>query len=130
PAAYGKIVRSMSDAIIVLNAENRVVDINPAAEALTGIQASDAMGKPVRVAFPKVTELLNRYRDAPEAQDELEFSQGDDKVYLDMRLSSIYNRSGKMTGRMIVLRDITLSKRAEETIRQYAAELEASNNEL
>ncbi len=130
PAAYGKIVRSMSDAIIVLNAENRVVDINPAAEALTGIQASDAMGKPVRVAFPRVPELLNRYRDAPEAQDELEFAQGDDKIYLDMRLSSIYNRSGKMTGRVIVLRDITLSKQAEETIRQYAAELEASNNEL
>ncbi len=130
PAAYGKIVRSMSDAIIVLNAENKVVDLNPAAEALTHIPASVAIGKSVREAFPQAPDLLTRYRDAPEAQVELEFNEGSSKLFLDMRLSSIYNRSGKMTGRVIVLRDITQSKKAEETIRQYAVELETSNNEL
>jgi signal transduction histidine kinase len=40
------------------------------------------------------------------------------------------NRRGRLTGRLIVLRDITARKQAEEALRQYTAELEASNAEL
>ena len=130
PAAYGKVVGSMSDGVIVLNAENTIIDANPAALALTGRAAVQVIGQPAQDVFEGAAELLERYRDITESWEELAFGEAGARRYFDIRLSGIYNRSGKLTGRVVVLRDVTERKQAEETIRQYARELEARNGEL
>jgi signal transduction histidine kinase len=45
-------------------------------------------------------------------------------------MSPFYDQKGQPRGYVIVLRDITERKQAQETIHQYAAELEARNREL
>ncbi len=48
----------------------------------------------------------------------------------DVRLSPISDWRGRLTSRVVVLRDITERKRAEEALRQRTAELQARNEEL
>lgn len=45
PVAHRAIIAGMSDAVIVLDARSRVVDLNPAAEALTGWTHQQATGR-------------------------------------------------------------------------------------
>jgi len=130
PAARGAIIKGMSDAIIVLDQRNRLVDINPAAAALIGVDPDAVLGKPVDNVITQSPELVERYRNVHEAQGELVFGSGDEKQFFDLRISPLYDRNQQLTGRIVVLRDVTRSKRAEATIRQYATELEERNREL
>ncbi len=130
PSAYRQVIHSMSDAVIVLNVENTLIDANPAAEALLQKPSAQIIGQPARAVFAAAPEFLKRYEDATESLDEVVFGMGRLQRYFDMRISGLYNRGGKLTGRVVVLRDVTERKQAEETIRQAAHELEERNDEL
>lgn len=126
PAAYGKIIESMGDAVIVLNAEDVVVAVNPASEQLTHIPASRMIGHSVQELFPDTIPLMNSLGD--DTLRDLVIEEAG-RVF-DVRVSGIYSHSRRRTGRVVVLRDVTERIRAEETIRAYAEELKISNNEL
>lgn len=128
PAAYGKVVQSMTDAILVLNTEHVVVTLNPAAEQLVNMRMIEASGKTIGEVFPQAQHLLASDHSTDDTQRELVKMHGN-RVF-DLRISRIINRSGKLTGRVIVLRDVTERIEAEETIRKYAEELESRNSEL
>ncbi len=130
PAARDAIVRSMSDAIIVMDEHNRVIDLNPAAEKLIQQKASTVIGQPAHIIFASAIEFVERYKNVHEIQDELMVGEGEARRYLDLQISPLRDRKGNLTARIIVLRDITRLKKAEETIRHYADELEARNSEL
>ena len=46
PLARSHIVESMSDGVLVLDAQNRIVDINPAMEKILNREAASFLGKP------------------------------------------------------------------------------------
>lgn len=130
PTAHSAILQNMSDAVIVLDRRNRLISVNPAGEQLLRVQAARVIGQPAPLVFASQPELVERYQEAYDAQGELIFGQDEHKRYFDLRISPLRDRAGQLTGRIVVLRDITRSRQAEEMIRQYAAELEAANREL
>ena len=128
PAAYGKIVQSMNDAIFVLNPEHVIVTLNPAAEHLSHLPVVEASGKNIADVLPQVQSLLQSDERLDDTQHDL--LMVDDNRSFDLRISRITTRSGKLTGRVIVLRDVTERIEDEEIIRKYAEELESRNSEL
>jgi PAS domain S-box-containing protein len=130
PAAHDMVVRSMSDAVIIIDTSNRVVDLNQAAETLINKKAVAVIGQSAATLVPQSPDVLARYRDMREAQGELIVGSGDQQRYLDLRISPLYDRGGQFRARIIVLRDVTSAKRAEKTISLYATELEERNREL
>lgn len=130
PAARGAIIKGMSDAVLVFNDQDIIVDANPAAAVLIGHELSQLIGKPAVAAFARTPDLVERYRNIHEAQGELEIPSSTGSLYFDMRISPLYDRTGRLTARIVVLRDVTRTKHAETIIRQYAAELELRNQEL
>ncbi len=130
PAAHDMVVRSMSDAVIIIDTSNHVVDLNHAAENLINKKAAQVIGQSAATLVPQSPDVLARYRDMREAQGELIVGSGDQQRHLDLRISPLYDRSGHFRARIIVLRDVTATKRAEKTISLYASELEERNREL
>jgi PAS domain S-box-containing protein len=113
-----------------LDAHNRVVDINPAACRMIGWSAARAIGQPARALLAQWPELVDRFKDTLEAQVEIAPLGAPAAPWLELRISPLYGRRKQLTGRLIMLHDITARKRAEEALYQYARELEASNVEL
>ncbi|MEZ4708436.1 MAG: PAS domain-containing protein [Caldilineaceae bacterium] len=55
PMQHSAIIRSMKDGVIVLNAQNQIVEMNPAAQRILHMQATDAehfVGQPVEKVWP------------------------------------------------------------------------------
>ena len=152
PVARDAVIESMNDGVIVLDTQNRIVDLNPAAQRIIGRPASEAIGQPINIADSSAslaTGLGRRIAD-PEGQDfrsEIVRLSAHDEVHIpqlvlgsplsltkgsvevsamtfDLRISPLYDRRGHLTGRLVVLRDITERVRAEEALRRARDELE------
>lgn len=112
PVAHEIVVESMSDGMIVLDIKSRVVDLNRAAQQMIGKSASQVIGHTAAEVFGARPDLVERYRNVTEALDEIQAGQD----YYELQLSPLRNRRGNMIGRVIILRNITERKQAEEIL--------------
>jgi len=128
PVARDLLFESMSDGVVVLDAQNRIVDINRSAQQLLGTTAA-IIGQSVGVVLAPRPDLIERFRNVIEGQAEIVLGAGAPR-YLDLRISPLYDRRKNFTGRLIVLRDITDRKRAEGELQRSNAELQTRNAEL
>jgi len=120
PIARDMLVESMSDAMLVLNAQDRIVDINPAAQKLFQVKTASIIGRLIQEALPQWRDLLELDREHLFTQTSVDFTLGEMVHHYDLRISPIHNRNKQVVGRLIVLRDIT-------SLKQLEKELMASN---
>lgn len=112
PVARETVVESMGDGMIVLDLQGQVVDLNPAAQQMIGVPASQAIGRRAAEVFGARPDLVERYRSVTEARDEIKANED----YYELRLSPLRNRRGHVVGRVIILRNVTERKRAETAL--------------
>jgi PAS domain S-box-containing protein len=122
PAARDAVIQNMDDAVLILDGMERLVDLNPAAERLLGQPAEQAVGR-------RLAELLT---DWPAALAAAEAGRGPTQVALpfaqpgaeptrheyELRLTPIVERTGRTTGRAVLLRDLTERKTVEASLRE------------
>src|SRR5215469_2462722 len=120
PIARDTVFESMGDAVIVVDEQNRIVDLNLAAQHLAHDTPAKAVGQPFTRVFSAYPELVERCRDAAEANAEIVLRQGEALRSFGLRISPLYRRNGHLaiTGRLIVLNDITELKQAERELRE------------
>ncbi len=130
PIARDMVIENMTDGVIVIDAEDRVVDINPAAEAIVGRRAAQVVGRTVQEVVARRPDLVQRYHETLEALDEIEVGQGATRRTYEMRLSPIYTRRKELTGRLVMLRDITDSKQLQQQRQRQLRETLTMNRVL
>lgn len=121
PVARRLVLKNMVDAVMVLDAEARVADLNPAAERIIGRDRSKILGQPTDIVFDRWPDLLARFRGVQETQAEVSYILAGEERYASLTISPLYDEQGQLAGRVLVARDITERKRAEEALRQSAA---------
>lgn len=121
PVARDIVIDSMSDSMIVLDALANIVDINPAAQQLLGLDAASDIGKPAAQVFAPWAELVAQCQGQESAPSEIML----DKRYFDLRISPLKGRRRQSAGRVIILRDITSRKRAEKQLQDMLAKVKA-----
>jgi PAS domain S-box-containing protein len=132
PVARDTIIENMRDAVLVLDAQTRVVDINPAALRAFGLSPSSAaIGKPAAQVLSGYQDLTERYRNVAEARAEITLREKEPtRRDFELQITPLRNRHGDLTGRLIVLHEISDLKRAAEQIRIQNEALARSNREL
>ncbi len=118
PVAHQAIVESMGDGVIVLDEQNRIVDLNPAAQQIIGRSAATAVGQVAGQVFAAWPDLVERYRTVFDVSSEIVLGVGAAQRYFDLRISPLLDRRRRLTGRLIVLRDISGRKQAEMELAQ------------
>jgi PAS domain S-box-containing protein len=124
PMGRNAVIETMAEAVIVLDAQDRIVDLNPVALEIIGRQATEIIGQPASLALSRWADLVERYQDVEEASTELVIDEGETKRYFDLNLLPLRDRDNRLMGRLIVIHDITTLKQAEEALRNARNELE------
>jgi signal transduction histidine kinase len=127
PAARDAVLEHMGDAVVVLDAERRIVDANPAALRLVDRPIGDVTGRLVSDLLPGQEQLIARFRDLSFAATEITLDRGFGPEFYDLRISPVADRNGRVTGRVIVLRDIGAQKRFEADLQRAKEEAVAAN---
>jgi two-component system nitrogen regulation sensor histidine kinase GlnL len=120
------VLASISDAIVVLDADGVVDGVNPAAELLTGVAASQAIGHQARRAFGTrhtnhwiadlVEDTLREAVTHRRAEEQL-WSSGHD-VVVSAACAPILDADGGLHGAVLVLHDLTLQHAIENAARR------------
>jgi signal transduction histidine kinase len=119
PVARATVVDEMGDGVIVLDRNERIVDINPAARALLPGRAG--VGDPITLLLPCWNDWS---RDPDCCSLEIETVIAGATHTCDLRLSDLKDGRGHSYGRLLMLSDVTARKQAEAALRQAHAELE------
>ena len=132
PVAREAVVHAMDDGIVMLDAQQRIVDLNPSAERIVGCPAKQAIGRPAAELVPHWPELAACGEKATEGHLEV-LIPGEGKQaqrFYDIQFSRLYGPQAKAACCLLVWRDITRRRQVEEALRQSNAELQARNEEL
>ncbi|MCC7430707.1 PAS domain S-box protein [bacterium] len=131
------VLKSIGDAVITTDTQGNITFMNEIAELLTGWDNKDAIGKPLVSIFKIINQTTRKEAKNPVqnviktgkivglanhtvliAKDGKEFS-------IDDSAAPIKNENGKITGAVLVFRDITERYKTEQLIRENKANLEA-----
>ncbi|MBI2333327.1 MAG: diguanylate cyclase, partial [Chloroflexi bacterium] len=132
PLAASFVVENLQDAIIVVNRENEITDINHAAKELFGIN-NIKEGVQVFSVLPQA-EQFKQIWDSPKNNFKLEMTLGNASKWYEARvLPIIINQGVKPLGRAIALHDITKEQallRAEKRRSQQLSLLEQAGRRI
>lgn len=116
PISGQPVLRRLAAAAIVLDLKDRIVEINPAAERLLSVQNVDPVGLTVEKAFNWWSMIEAEQREAIEAQQDIALFLDGMHCYYSLQITPIWNSISKLTGRFVILRDITGDKLAGEAM--------------
>jgi signal transduction histidine kinase len=107
------VVDDMDDEVLILDGEDRVVDLNPAAEKLLAATTDEAVGDPLSSVHPPLGAAVAG-RSAGQTELELDGPAG--VRYYDARVSGLGESYGAASGRVVSLRDVTDRRQREQRL--------------
>lgn len=115
------LVNSMTNGVLVVDAEGKVALINPALAKLTSWENSDPIGMDVSQVIPcdQVAESLNailnsRFNEAKPEDCQITLGSAEDLVHLQVHCAPFVDGRGNLVGALAVMDDITALKRLDQ----------------
>lgn len=116
PVARDNVIDSMQDAMMVIDTKNYVVDVNAAALTLMNRKKDNTIGLTAQEMLRNQPQLFEKFKNVEAIETEVEMKiNGEERVY-DTRISPLRNRAGDLTGRIIMLHDITTLKKINKDL--------------
>ncbi len=115
PVVHSTLINSMTDGVVVLDEQNRIVEMNPAAGQFLGMAPRLASGRDAREVLSNWQETNQPFWDQAEVHTEVLVAQEIPRT-LNLSITPLLDGKKSITGRMLVFRDITSQKQQEASL--------------
>ncbi len=117
PVPRARTLEAMRDGVIVVDVEDRIIDLNPAAERILRAPFATVLGRSFDAAVSRRVKLRPLTGEDNELQLEAEVSTGRESRCFEVRKWPLFDYRDREVGRLIMFRDITAQKHVEEALR-------------
>jgi PAS domain S-box-containing protein len=123
PVARAQVLDTMSDPVVVIDEDGRVLESNPAAREFVGV-GPDTVGMSCEEFFGEFPEAIDRLRPVESTTTELTVERNGLEYHFDVEVSPIHDDDQERIGRVLVFRDVSRLKRRERELREREHELD------
>jgi len=123
PVARDTVLDNVGEGMLVLDQDDRLIDVNEAGRRLLGLGDRRVIGRDVEDVLSHLPGAYERYADVMQGTDEVSFTVGDEVRHYRVEVSPLSNKREETVGRLFMVRDVT-------DRRQRQRELERQNEQL
>lgn len=113
PVARGLLLENMEDAVLVVDTQERLLDLNPVAARLPGNVGRAAVGRPASELFSWWGILKPHCVGDRPSRREFQLGPDDSLIWFEARSVPIRTPEGAVAGFLILMRDISERRKAE-----------------
>ncbi|HEC89891.1 MAG TPA: PAS domain S-box protein, partial [Thermoplasmatales archaeon] len=131
PMAREEIIEMMDDALVVLDEDNNIIDINPSMESFLNLSKREVIGSNIEKIFKDYPEIIDLFQSNKDFEKRIFTREinGQRKHY-SAKLMLITDPSNNILGKLISVHDITDVKEAEEYAKEQEKKLRVLNKTL
>jgi len=118
PIARDQILDTIKDAVVLLDIDLRILDVNQAAKKILGSRGKIPVGKSLPSISPVLGRLVVDKEKKHSFRTEVVLENGDGNRIYEVRCSPINTESGQVTGQLLLLDDITDRNEAQKRLRE------------
>jgi|GEM_PF-5270549 len=134
PFARELVMEHMADGVIVVDHAGRLADLNAAASQMLDLREQAPIGKFLAALAPDWARQLALDPHSQAARRELSLTRDAESRSIDAHISRLGDSRGRFSGHMMILRDITASKKfeaaLEQRVHERTADLAKANQRL
>jgi len=129
PIARYTMIEQMSDCVLVLDENNRMVDFNLASQEIFKINQNH-LGKQIKVVLAQWPEIIDLFSPNSNKTSQLIILHEDKTRVFDTHLTLFTDSSGKPYGKLLMFSDVTKHHQAEQALAQRLFEIQELNKNL
>jgi len=122
PVAYRALVNSIPEGIIILDANNYIIELNPAAVNILNENKAKLIWKRLGDAWPQLSEILSQSQNG--VTSEISTDVSGSRVILDVSRVILKDSRNRLEGKLIVLRNVTMLENALSSEQKLRVSLE------
>lgn len=126
PAAREALFDSLGEGIIILDAQNHIVELNANAARLLGVSSKNTLGLPVDAGVQLPQHLARQLLDPAHTTAKLDFGTSPPRS-VEMNATILRDQGGRAAGRLIVLRNVTEYRQTQIALARNVEELSIIN---
>lgn len=110
PIALHSVFRNVKSGVIIIDTNNRILELNPEAEEIIGETQNTVLGCPLPEVFPEYAKLAKGQNIIRDLSAEIEV--GHSKRIFELQITPIFDDANNMLGSVVMFYDITQRKHA------------------
>ncbi|MCW5876612.1 MAG: sensor domain-containing diguanylate cyclase [Anaerolineales bacterium] len=115
PVARDAVVEQMADGVLVFDMRNRLVDVNPIGQRMLGLRGKKLIGREAEQLLKNWPQIVEHLGPALTSEVQLRLD-GSQKRTFDVSLLPLRNQVTELSGRLVVVRDISQVVQAEQAV--------------
>jgi PAS domain S-box-containing protein len=130
PIARSQIFDNIRDGLLILDAENRIVDANPSIQKIINQKLSSLIGVSIADLAHRIPELAHIQGREQETVDEVPLNFDNEARYFEIRANLLDPEVSGYSGKSIIFHDITRRKQAEVEREKLIVDLQKAMAEV
>lgn len=105
--AHKSLIERMSDGLVIVDNQNRVLDINLAAQSIFRVSKAVIIGNAIEQLFKKQPDLMQYMTNQSRKNQEVIVTYGQQKKYYTLDVNALYAGKDLFVGKLLLFKEIT-----------------------